>query len=201
MYRIIIDTETTTTPRLVYDLGYIVVNEEGHIIKSRSYLIKEVYDDKPLFDSAYYADKRGIYETYLNTRQAKKVNLGFALYQLMKDMLDYDAQAYAYNSSFDNKVIKDTAQHFKQQKRVKGLNIQDIMVEAINHIVKTDDFREWCETYGLMTKHKRPRPKYGAETVYKYLTQNPDFVEAHTALEDSKIESVILLEVLKRARE
>ena len=51
-----------------------------------------------------------------------------------------------------------------------------------------------------MTKHKRPRPKYGAETVYRYLTQNPDFVEAHTALEDSKIESVILLEVLKRAR-
>ena len=80
------------------------------------------------------------------------------------------------------------------------MNIQDIMVEAINHIVKTDDFREWCETYGLMTKHKRPRPKYGAETVYRYLTQNPDFVEAHTALEDSKIESVILLEVLKRAR-
>ena len=47
-----------------------------------------------------------------------------------------------------------------------------------------------------MTKHKRPRPQKKAETLFRYLTNNPNYTEEHTALEDSKIELFILLTAL-----
>ena len=47
-----------------------------------------------------------------------------------------------------------------------------------------------------MTKHKTPRPRENAETLYAFLTNDPTYVEEHTALEDSKIELEILLATL-----
>ena len=43
-----------------------------------------------------------------------------------------------------------------------------------------------------MTAHKTPRPRKTAESVFAYITQNGDYKEEHTALEDSKIEARIL---------
>ena len=43
-----------------------------------------------------------------------------------------------------------------------------------------------------MTSHKTPRPQKKAETVYRYITRDTDFVESHTGLEDVKIETLIM---------
>ena len=47
-----------------------------------------------------------------------------------------------------------------------------------------------------MTKQKKPQPQQKAETLYRYLTDNVDYEEEHTGLEDSLIELQILMTAL-----
>ena len=105
--KIVLDTETAggfDNP-LVYDIGYVVADNNGAIVKTRSYIIKEVYDNAELFESAYYKDKKSIYEERLKTGATKKVNLAYALYRLQKDIDKYGAEKFAYNSKFDSKAL------------------------------------------------------------------------------------------------
>lgn len=199
MNRIILDTETAHSLDfpLVYDLGYCITNENGEIIKTRSYVIKEVYDNKKLFKTAYYKDKRPLYEQRLKSGYSKKVYLAYALRQLTKDMEKYGIEKYAYNSEFDNKAISHTMKHFNKTKYNPIENgILDIM-DLIAPITNTEEYKKYCMDNGFTTKHKKPRPRKTAETLYSYLTNNPDYKEEHTALEDSKIEAYILTIALK----
>lgn len=195
MNRIILDTETANgfqTP-LVYDLGYCIIDEHGDIIKTRSYIIKEVYDNKKLFKTAYYNNKRPLYEQRLKSGYSKKVYLAYALRQLTKDMEKYGVDLYAYNSNFDTKAIKRTREYFQKEKYNPTQNgINDIM-KYINSIIKTEDYKNYCYKNNFTTKHKPPQVQRKAQTLYSYLTKNPNYQEEHTALEDSKIEAYILL--------
>lgn len=58
--KIVLDTKTAGgfDNLLVYDIGYVIANNNGAIVKTRSYIIKEVYDNAELFESAYYKDKK-----------------------------------------------------------------------------------------------------------------------------------------------
>ena len=51
-------------------------------------------------------------------------------------------------------------------------------------------YKRFCQKYGYMTKNNQPR--FTAEILTRYITDNQDFVESHTALEDAIIESQIL---------
>ena len=85
---IVLDTETCggfASP-LVYDFGYVIANEKGEIIKSRSYVIKEVYDNKALFETAYYKEKRPLYEEKIANGLAKAVYWGYALKVYFNDI-------------------------------------------------------------------------------------------------------------------
>lgn len=199
MNRIILDTETAgkiNTP-LVYDLGYIIIDDNGNTIKQRSYIIKEVYDNKKLFNTSYFKEKRPLYEERLKSGYSKKVYLAYALRQLTKDMEKYGVDLYAYNSPFDTKAIKHTREYFKKEKYNPTQNgIIDIM-KLVSNITNTQDYNVYCNKYNFTTKHKPPRSQRKAQTLYSYLTNNPNYQEEHTALEDSKIEAYILLATLK----
>ena len=62
---------------------------------------------------------------------------------------------------------------------------------ALDVIAKTPTYKEFCFENGFVTKHKTPRPQVKAETLYRYITQNIDFIESHTALKDVMIEKEI----------
>ena len=197
--RIVLDTETAggLDSPLVYDLGYVIATESGAIVKTRSYIIKEVYDNMTLFETAYYKEKRPLYEERLKSGYSKKVNLSYAMYQLKKDMKKYGIDKFAYNSRFDNKALKTTMNYFQKTKHNPLENgIEDIM-NYIANITNTQEYKEFCETNGFFTKHRKPRPQKKAETLYRYLTKNPGYMEEHTALEDSKIELFILMKALE----
>lgn len=196
--KIVLDTETAggfDNP-LVYDIGYVVADNNGAIVKTRSYVIKEVYDNAELFESAYYKDKKSIYEERLKTGATKKVNLAYALYRLQKDIDKYGAEKFAYNSKFDSKALTKSIDKFNKSKyKLVATDIKDIM-QFIDNIVNTQNYKQFCTNNKMMTKHKRPRPQKKAETLFRYLTNNPNYTEEHTALEDSKIELFILLTAL-----
>lgn len=197
--KIVLDTETAggLDSPLVYDLGYVIATENGDIVKTRSYIIKEVYDNMALFETAYYKEKRPLYEQRLKSGYSKKVNLSYAMYQLKRDMKKYGIDKFAYNSRFDNKALKTTMNYFQKTKHNPLENgIEDIM-NYITNITNTQEYKEFCETNGFLTKHRKPRPQKKAETLYRYLTKNPNYTEEHTALEDSKIELFILMKALE----
>ena len=195
---IVLDTETCggfASP-LVYDFGYVIANENGDIIKSRSYVIKEVYDNKALFETAYYKEKRPLYEERIKSGYSKKVSLAWAMWQLERDMKKYGIDKFAYNSRFDNNAIRSTMNYFNKLNHNPIENgIADIM-DYINGITETEEYKNFCENNGFMTKHRKPKPQKKAETLYRYLTNDPSYTEEHTALEDSKIELFILMTAL-----
>lgn len=194
---IVLDTETLGLQNpTIYELGFIVYDTESNsIIKERDYLIKQVYDNLDLFNTAYYSNKRPIYEEMLISKLIKRVYWGYALNMLLKDIEKYNvSEIYAYNSRFDKNAIKHTIQALNGVKDFES-DILDIM-NYIQPIVSTSNYQDFCESNGYMTKHKTPRPQKKAETLYRYLTNNTDFIEDHMALSDSQIELEILLVAL-----
>jgi hypothetical protein len=194
---IVLDTETLGLQNpTIYELGFIIYDTETNtIIKERDYLIKQVYDNLDLFNTAYYSSKRPIYEEMLVSKLIKRVYWGYALNMLLKDIEKYNvSEIYAYNSRFDKNAINHTIQALNGAKGFES-DILDIM-NYIQPIVSTQDYQDFCESNGYMTKHKTPRPQKKAETLYRYLTNNTDFIEDHMALLDSQIELTILMTAL-----
>ena len=56
-------------------------------------------------------------------------------------------------------------------------------------------YGEFCYNNDFLTK--RGQRRYTAEILYRFLTNNLDFVEEHTGLEDAEIEAQILMDCLK----
>lgn len=196
---IVLDTETcgSFAKPLVYDLGYCVVDETtGEVIKERSYIIKQTFNDEHYFETAYYKEKRPIYEEYIENGLSKLVWLGFALRQLKLDIEKYEIdEIYAYNSRFDKNSISKTIEEFNSKYNPTENGIEDIM-DYIKPITNTIEYYNYCVNNGFMTKHKTPRPQRKAETLYSYLINNPNYKEEHTALQDSLIELFILRHAL-----
>ena len=189
----VLDTETLGLNNpTIYELGYVIHNQDTKkILKERDYLIKQIYDNKELFASAYYSNKRPLYEEKIANGLAKAVYWGYALKVLINDIERYGVQEiYAYNSKFDTKAFIHTMKQLKAITKFEP-QIKDIM-NHINSITDTEDYINFCVSNGYMTKHKKPRPQKKAETLYRYLTKNTDFIEDHMALEDSQIELYIL---------
>lgn len=196
--KIVLDTETISLEKpFVYDLGYVIVNDNGDIIAKKSYVISQVWNNKELFATAYYADKKPLYYARLKSGYSKKVGWGHAMRYLANDIKKYAiTEIYAYNSKFDSRALNFMCAWYKVVNGLGGIEIQDIM-DFIKPITKSQDYKEFCETNGFMTAHKKsPRPQEKAETLYRYLTDNKDYEEEHTGLEDSLIELQILMTAL-----
>ena len=196
-YKIILDTETAGTLKapLVYDLGYIVVNNHNEIVKQRDYIITQIYDNPELFATAYYAKKRPLYEKRLASNYCKKVAFGYALMRLAKDIEKYNAVCYAYNSTFDTNALINTARQYdKLQYIPQDFRILDIM-KFIEPIISTKEYIEYCKAHNYLTKTGRVSTT--AETLYRYTFEDSGFKEEHTALEDSRIEFDILSRIIR----
>lgn len=195
---LIIDTETLGVDnQLIYNIGYLIYDTETRAVKvARDYVITEIYDNDNLMQSAYYYNKKPIYEMRIANGTCKKIKWSYALRVLARDIKKHNVdKLYAFNSRFDMSSIKTTCSRYHTKNPTDI--IYDIWKGQANPIItKQPSYIEFCETNGFMTKHKTPRPRENAETLYAYLTNNPSYVEEHTALEDSKIELQILLATL-----
>ena len=194
---LVLDTETlgVADPR-VYNLGWLVYDTaDGKVISARDYLIKELYDNRELMNSAYYANKIPLYEEMLADGKCRRIKWGYALRRLAREMKGVDG-IYAFNSGFDVRSIAKTCELLKS-KNPTADGISDIWKGLANpNITSTRAYQEFCKTHGKMTKHKTPRCRENAETLFAYLTGNPNYIEQHTALADCEIELAILLAAL-----
>ena len=210
MYIIGIDTETCNgfldkdgkldlSQSLVYDLGYAVIEIPSfEIVKEKSFIIGDIFVEMgEAMKAAYYAEK--IPQYWKEWKEGKREIVSFytARKNLYDDMLRYNVNAvFAHNAFFDVRALNNTQRYLTKSKYryffKRGVEILDTLRLSQQTICKTDDYISFCVANEYMTKHKTPRPRATAEILYRYITNNIDFVESHTGLEDVKIEKEIL---------
>lgn len=190
-YTMVLDTETLgLETRLIYDLGFIVVDQDLQVVEKKHMLVREVFKNRLLFMTAYYKNKRPEYiARKIKAKRYKKVNK-----ELKKTLKKYNIiDIYAFNSPFDKSAIAFTNAMFRQN-QLYDVRFIDIRKLA-EKITKSQDYIAYCEKYGFLTPRVK-RPKTTAETVYSYITNDPHFKESHISLDDCEIELEILRKVI-----
>ena len=209
-YQLIADVETANIEpsanvdphnALVYDIGYVIADYAGTVVKTRSFIIADIFlGEKDRMNSAYYAEKIPTYIT--DIIRGDKMVLPFKTIQSIvnKDISDYNIKVFnAFNSYFDFTALNATAQFLGRTKFFnKYLIVWDIMSMARQVIYKKKSYKNFCIENDLLTAQKRISQK--AESYYKYITNNSDFVEAHKGLEDVQIETEIYRYCLKQKK-
>ena len=205
-YRVVLDTETCPLDKdfegvdpnnmWVYDVGYAIVDKRGKVYRERSFINADIFlNEKLLMNSSYYANK--IPQYWEDIKSGKRVLTSFYNIRktLLEDITEFEVEEiYAYNMRFDYLSLNNTERWLtKSQYRyflTKDLVICDIMKMARDVIAPMPTYKRFCEEHGYMTKNNRVQLK--AETVYKFITKDLDFIESHTGLEDVMIEKEIL---------
>lgn len=199
---VVFDTETIDTEHpYCYNVGFVVFDtDEFKVLTKREYVIEQVWHNPMLFSTAYYADKRPIYVSRMKGRKIKMSKWGYVCREMKTifDTLGVEI-AFAYNSSFDERVFNFNCDFFHTINPFDNIPIKDIIPFVHNKIGFTNAFKNFCEKYELFTESGNYSAN--AENVYRFISNNTEFIEEHTALADSEIELEILLECIKRGCE
>lgn len=192
---IVFDTETIGLEKaFCYDIGYCVVDtESGEVIKAKEFIIEQLWSNKPLFETAYYADKKELYVSKMRGRKAQLVKWGTAVGQIIKDIEQFEIVGlYAYNSNFDTKVIDFNADWYKTRNFLDYAPTFDIWGYTSELITsgQAQDYVDFCENNNFISESGNIMNN--ADTWGKFLYNDLEWNEEHTALEDSKIETKIL---------
>jgi len=188
---VVFDTETTSLEKpFCYNIGYVIVNNLGEKIAEKDFVVEQIWHNLPLFNTAYYAEKRPLYISAMKARKATMNKFGYICQEMIRDFKKYDVEAaFAYNSSFDEKVFAFNCDWFKCSNPFDTIPVKDIRGFAHQFIINKD-YKEFCEINKYFTESGNYSST--AETVYRYITGDTDFIEDHTALSDSEIETDIL---------
>ena len=206
-YIMMTDTETANTllnedgsldmtSVLVYDIGWQVIDKQGRVYEQKSYIVKEIFiNEKCLMQSAYYANKIPQYWEDIKNGSRKIASF----YDIRKDFLDtmekYDTKTIAaHNARFDYHALTGTQRYLTKSKYryffPKDAVIWDTLKMARCVIAKRPTYIRFCQEHGYLTKNNRPQ--LTAEVLFRYITQDTNFIESHTGLEDVDIERQIL---------
>lgn len=191
---LVFDTETTSLDKpFVYNIGYVVYDTEtGKIDLAEDFVIEQVWHNLPLFQSAYYANKRPLYVSRMKAKKVHMEKYGYVTQRICRIIKNYNIEcAYAYNSSFDEKVFSYNCDWFKTINPFELIPVYDIRGLVHQSIAKTDFFKNFCEENGRFTETGNYSTT--AETLFQYITGETNFEEEHTALSDSRIELDILI--------
>ena len=192
MSYMVFDTETTGLDKpFCYDVGYTIFSD-NHIEQiRRHFIIEQTWHNLPLFESAYYKEKRPLYIALMRSKKAIMDKWGYVMRAIARDIRQYNVvDAYAYNSDFDDKVFTFNCDWFKCNNPLENIPIHDIWGYASEFITNTQDYKNFCEEHQYFTD--TGNYKASAEIVYRYLTNDTDFNEVHMGAMDVDIESQIL---------
>ena len=103
--------------------------------------------------------------------------------------------------SFQNKICDEIAEGKRWDSdetfdpdnflfRGKIYPLFDIWGLACKYILNCDEYRDMCLENSWLSASKK-HYKTSAETAYRFVSQDSEFIEAHTALDDAEIESLL----------
>jgi len=191
---IVLDTETSGFTKLVFDFGWTTIDKRGNILGEGDYnFLDVVATEKPYFwkKISGYAKRQRKGEHKVTT---------FAVGQRLFNMhvAHLKAQGYrvilcAYNAAFDVRALGITSKRMKCSDKFMRHSVELL-----------DIWGNWASS--APKAYTAPPTASGkfystsAENVYKFEMQMPDFIEAHTAKADTKIDAEILLKILRRKK-
>ena len=190
---VVMDTETSFRNGLVFDFGWTTIDKRGNVLGSADLNFLDVIcKEKP-----YYIHKIKGYAR----RQRKAIHkvttfaVGQRLFNLHIQHLKaagYRVILCAYNAGFDCRVLGGTSRAFGCGKFLRhSVELLDIWGNWALSAPKAYTAPATASGKFLSTT---------AQNVYRFESQQPDFIEAHTAYEDTTIEAEILLKILRRKK-
>ena len=207
----VFDTETISVNKpYCYNIGYIIYDTDGgQVLCKRDFVVEQVWNNRPLFDTAYYADKRPIYVKRMRGRQTEMLKYGFIQSQMIKDIKNYKVDgAYAFNSKFDDSVFEFNADKYGCRNALDTIPVFDIRGYAMRYLAD-GEYKKFCERNADIKGADGSKKfitdadgyKTTAESFYSYLIEDINYNEEHTALQDSIIELDILMACILKGAE
>lgn len=203
-FYLIIDTETAGNidkkETLVYDIGVAVIDKTGKIYQHASMVISEVFYEMPdKMNTAYYAEKIPRYVKDIEEKRRYVVTFEYARGLINYLCNKWECKAIiAHNMYFDNHALDYTYRVLtgKSESFLPNLPKWCTLRMARQTVAKQKAYIEWCKKHGFVCQNGRPQTK--AETLYRYMTRNPDFVEKHTGIDDINIERQIFAWIIRQ---
>ena len=211
-YLMFIDTETIGTLNvkesiLPFEIGMKVLDTETNkIVKEKSYLVRKFFNNKYIMLSTFSATKYPSYfEKLENDKRYKTMSVNDIARDIEKTISRYGIKIMvAHNGNFDKTAMARLFEDFEIDNPFENIDLLDTM-ELSKVITFSKDYANFC----IMNKDRlnslkdscfitnSGRVRTTAQAIYCYLSNNPDFEEAHTGLEDIDIE----IEIFKKSIE
>lgn len=200
---IVLDTETTNSLEdpIAYDIGFAVIDENGKVYAKFSFVVAEVFLDKELMANAYFADKIPQYWKDIEDGERELRKLSTIRQTLNRVCEEFEVQAIiAHNARFDYRSTATTQRYLTSSKYryflPYGVELWDSLKMA-REVFKNDEaYAEFCYKNDYLTS--RGVRRYTAEILYRFITNDNNFIESHTGLEDVMIEKDIFVECMRR---
>lgn len=128
-------------------------------------------------------------ELYIN-------NLYSDNYNAWEKLQEESCSRIAQNIKFTNERVFDKGRFIF---RNKTYPLFDLWGMACNHLINIDHYKNLCLENDWITESGKYF-KTSAETTFRYIDDNIDFEEQHTALDDAIIESIIFSKVYKKTK-
>lgn len=192
----VIDTETTSIDKpFCYNIGWVVADMEENgnckILEEKEFMVKQVWYNTMLFSTAYYADKKELYHERIRQHFIEVKRFDEIVDILLETLEHFNIEfAYAYNSPFDVRVFNFMSEWFHTPNPLAEVPVFDIRAYFTHAIKDSLVFKRYCERNEFFTESGNYSTT--AEIAYKYLLEDDEFTEEHTALADSEIELEIL---------
>ena len=211
-YLMFIDTETIGTLNvkesvLPFEIGMKILDTETNkVVKERSYLVRKFFNNKFIMLSTFSATKYPNYFDKLeNDKRYKTCSAKDIATHLEKMINRYNIKIMvAHNGQFDKTAIARLFEEFGTENPIEKLDLLDTM-EVSRIITFSKDYANYCIEHKdrlnsvkdscFITNSGRVRTT--AQAIYCYISNNADFEESHTGLEDIDIE----IEIFKKSME
>lgn len=186
-----LDSETVggaSAPTGMYNLGCTIHDKNGHIFATCSMLVMEHYDEIRFDD---YAKKNfHLYEERLARGEMSAVATEEEAVSIVRNLCHFYGVRYvmAFNTGFDfcKTICRQLLDEFE---------FIDLWLMAVQTICHQKGYAKFCRENGFKSSSGKSCAT-SAESVYAYITNNPDYTEEHTALNDALIEMEIFVKCL-----
>lgn len=199
----VLDVETVMKKGVLpYDIGYKIIDTRTkETLCSKSLAIWDIFKNKNLLNSAYYAEKIPHYYEELKLKIRRLVSFVTAKHEIYTDLELYHVKrVFAYNANFDINAL-NTANH-EIAGNPESFFPKNIEIGCIWHcacqVLLNSKYIKFCIENKYFSNKGTIRT--GAEYVYRFITKNVNFEEVHMGLQDVQIETEILYAVYRQKK-
>lgn len=203
-YYLLIDVETAggLDNPLVYDLGFAITDRKGIIYEEQSFLISQIFNDTNLMATAYYKEKIPQYKLDLEQGKFNLSSWEKAINKMNELAVLYQTKVVAaYNLAFDQRAMSNTHKYLGYSDKVLSPNLKGIKPLCVWGLACETIFSQKSYSKAAISNNwisPAGNMRTSAEVAYRYIADNPDFIEEHTGLADVRIEAQIMADCFRQ---